>query len=449
MAMEVRDKEAQLQAEIAELKQRLASQPHTTHEPHTHGHARKRPSAVTLILLGLLLAAVVVGAFFGGYLPHEKRQTELVADAKSDSETAPLVNVTAVERSSGKSDLVLPGSIQAITEAPVLARATGYVKTRLVDIGDRVKEGQLLAEIDAPEIDQQVKQAKATVDQVNASLEQANANLIQGKTNEQLYKTTADRWNSLVAKGAVSKQDNDTYQAQYVAQVATVQSLEKAVNVAKSNIGAAEANLERLTDMLSYVKVKAPFAGVITQRNVDVGALVNEGNTLLYRIAQTDKLRIYVNVPQSDSNAVHVGLPAKLTISDLPSKIFVGIVTRTASSLDPSSRTLLAEVQVVNTPGLLMPGMYAQVEFSTPRAEPPLLIKGDALVVRSNGPQVAIVQPDKTVHFQVVTLGRDYGDRIEVLSGLKAGDRLVVNPGDNIQEHAKVNPVLLAATPRK
>jgi RND family efflux transporter MFP subunit len=402
-----------------------------------------------LVVLAVLLVAVVVGAFFGGYLPHEKRQTELVAEAKSDSETAPLVNVTEVERSSGKSDLVLPGSIQAITEAPVLARATGYIKTRLVDIGDRVKAGQLLAEIDAPEIDQQVRQARASVDQANASLEQANANLIQGKTNEQLYKTTADRWNSLVAKGAVSKQDNDTYQAQYIAQVATVQALEKAVNVAKSNIGAAEANLERLTDMLGYVKVKAPFAGVITQRNVDVGALVNEGNTLLYRIAQTDKLRIYVNVPQSDSNAVHVGLPAKLTISDLPSKIFVGVVTRTANSLDPSSRTLLAEVQVVNTAGLLMPGMYAQVEFSTPRAEPPLLIKGDALVVRSNGPQVAIVEPDKTVHFQVVALGRDYGDRIEVLSGLKAGDRLVVNPGDNIQEHVKVNPVLLASTPKK
>ena len=145
---------------------------------------------------------------------------------------------------------------------------------------------------------------------------------------------------------------------------------------------------------------------------------------------------------------MHVGQPAKLSISDLPSKVFSGTVTRTANSLDPSSRTLLAEVQVANTAGLLMPGMYAQVDFTTPRAEPPLLIKGDALVVRSNGPQVAIVEPDKTVHFQLVTLGRDYGDRIEVLSGLQAGDRLVVNPGDNIQEHAKVNPVLLAA-PKK
>ena len=143
--------------------------------------------------------------------------------------------------------------------------------------------------------------------------------------------------------------------------------------------------------MQGYVNVRAPFAGVITQRNVDVGALVNEGNTLLYRIAQTDRLRIYVNVPQADATAVHVGRPAKLTITDLPAHRFLGTVTRTASSLDPTTRTLLAEVQVPNQQGLLLPGMYAQVDFTTPRAEPPLLIKGDALVIRADGPQVAIV----------------------------------------------------------
>ncbi|HZL55670.1 MAG TPA: efflux RND transporter periplasmic adaptor subunit [Bryobacteraceae bacterium] len=440
--------EEQLRAEIEELKQRLAEQhPHHEHQ-HPHGHARRRPATGTLIAIGLLLLVVIVAAFFGGYLPHVKLQTELAAEAKSGSETAPRVNVTAAERSSSKSELILPGNIQAITEAPVLARATGYLKARFADIGDRVKEGQLLAEIDAPELGQQVTQAKASVDQGNAALEQANANLVQARTNEQLYKTTADRWSSLVQKGAVSKQENDTYQAQYRAQVAAAQALDKAVNVAKSNIGATEANLGRLTEMQGYVKVRAPFAGVITQRNVDVGALVNEGSTLLYRIAQTDRLRTYVNVPQSDSTAVHVGQAAKLSIADLPSKVFLGTVTRTANSLDPSSRTLLTEVQVPNAAGLLMPGMYAQVDFTTARAEPPLLIKGDALVVRSNGPQVAIVEPDKTVHFQIVTLGRDYGDKIEILSGLNAGDQLVVNPGDSIQEHARVSPVLLAA-PKK
>lgn len=406
-----------------------------------HGHSHKKPRAGTLILLGLALVCIVVASFFGGYLPHQKRQTELVAEAKTETESAPLVNVTTVEKSSGKSELVLPGNIQAVTEAPVLARATGYIKTRTVDMGDRVKEGQLLAEIDAPELASQVRQAQAAVEQANAGLEQANANLVQGRTNEQLYKTTAERWDKLVSRGAVSRQENDTYQAQYQAQAATVQALEKAVNVAKSNIGVAEANLARLTEMQGYVKVVAPFDGVITQRNVDVGALVNEGNTLLYRISQTGRLRIYVNVPQADAAAVHVGQPAKITISDLPSKVFNGTVTRTANSLDQASRTLLAEVQVPNDAGLLLPGMYAQVDFTTPRAEPPLLIKGDALVVRSNGPQVAIVEPDNTIHFQSVALGRDYGDRIEILSGLTAGQQLAVNPGDNIQEHAKVKPV--------
>ncbi len=440
--------ETELRAEIASLKQRLAAQQQGGHEvPHGHGQARRRPSGVTLFLIALLLIVAAVGAFFAGFLPHQKLQTELVAQAKTDQETAPVVNVTSVERSSGKSELVLPGNIQAITEAPVLSRASGYVKNRLADIGDRVKAGQLLAEIDASELDNQVRQAKASVDQTNASLEQASANLIQGRTNEKLYKTTADRYGNLVQKGAVSRQEYDTYIAQYTAQQATVQAMEKAVNVAKSNVAVAEANLARLTDMQGYLKVRAPFAGVITVRNVDTGALVTEGSTLLFRIAQTDRLRIYINVPQSDATAVRVGQPAKITISDLPSKEFTGTVTRTANALDPSSRTLLAEVQVPNGAAMLMPGMYAQVNFSTPRSEPPLLVRGDALVIRANGPQVAVVMPDQTVHFQTIGLGRDYGDRIEVLSGLKPGQQLVINPGDNIQEHAKVKPVLLAPAP--
>jgi RND family efflux transporter MFP subunit len=448
--MQVRDNaEAQLRAENEELKRRLAALQAGHEHHHGHAHTRKRPAKGVLIAIGLLVIAITVAGFFAGYVPHQKLQNELVADAKSEDAAAPRVNVTVAERSSGKSELVLPGNIQAITEAPVLARASGYIKTRLVDIGDRVKEGQLLATIDAPELDQQVKQATASVEQSKAALEQASANLIQGQTNEKLYKATADRWKSLVQKGAVSKQENDNYQAQYEAQIATVQALEKAVNAAKSNVGAAEANLARLTDMRGYVQVRAPFAGVITQRNVDSGALVNDGSTLLYRIAQTGKLRTYVNVPQADSVAVHVGQPAKLTFSDLPSRVFNGTVTRTANALDPVSRTLLVEVQVDNSAGVLMPGMYANVNFTTPRAEPPIVIKGDALVVRANGPQVAVVQPDQTVHFQIVTLGRDYGDKIEVLSGLKQGDQLVINPGDNIQEHVKVNPVLIAAAAKK
>jgi RND family efflux transporter MFP subunit len=431
--------ETQLLAEIEELKRKLHEKDAV---PHAHGpHRRKRPSAAALWVLGFLTLAIVVAAFFAGYLPQASRQTALAKESAEDSAALPPVNVAVVGQASGKSQLILPGNIQGVTEAPVLARASGYIKTRLVDIGDRVKEGQLLAEIDAAEVDQQVLQAKAAVDQVNSSLDQANANLQQGRTNTEMARLTYERWNSLVQKGAVSRQDADTYKSQYQALGENVQSLEKAVAAAKSNITAAEANLARLSELQGYLKVRAPFAGVITLRNVDTGALVSEGSTLLFRIAQTDRLRTYVNVPQADSTSIRIGQPADLKIPDLPSKTFRGTVTRTANALDPSTRTLLAEVQVANEAALLLPGMYAEVNFTTPRMEPPLLIRADALVVRGDGPHVAVVGGDGVVHFRIVQVGRDYGDTIEILGGLAKGDQVVISPGDVVRENAKVHAI--------
>jgi RND family efflux transporter MFP subunit len=432
--------EERLLAEIEELKRRLHEQ-----NPRASGHGKgRRPSATTLWMLGIAALLILVGAFFAGYLPQASRQTALAKEAREDTVALPPVNVVAVEQAAGKSELVLPGNIQAVTEAPVLARASGYIKTRYADIGDRVKEGQQLADIEAPELDQQVRQAKATVDQVKSSLELAGANLQQGKTNRDIAKLTWERWNALVAKGAVARQDVDTYKAQYDASEANMESLDKAVNVAKSNITAAEANLGRLTEMQGYLKVRAPFAGVITLRNVDTGALVAEGSTLLFRIAQTDRLRTYVNVPQADSTSIRVGQKAELKIPDLPLKTFTGTVTRTANALDPATRTLLAEVQVPNEGGRLLPGMYSEVNFTTPRLEPPLLIRADALVVRGDGPHVAVVGGDDVVHFQAVQVGRDYGDQLEVLGGLAKGDRVVISPGDAVRENVKVRPVLVA-----
>ncbi|HEX4134046.1 MAG TPA: efflux RND transporter periplasmic adaptor subunit [Bryobacteraceae bacterium] len=435
--------EERLLAEIEELKRQL----HAQHRDAGHRHAGPgksgRPSATTLWILGIVASLILVGAFFAGYLPETSRQTALAKDAKEDSTTLPPVNVIAVEQASAKSQLVLPGNIQAVTEAPVLARASGYVKTRYVDIGDRVKEGQLLADIEAPELDQQVRQAKASVEQAKASLDEANANLQQGKTNRDLARVTYERWNALVQKGAVSRQDADTYKSQSEALGQNVQSLEKAVSVAQSNIAAVEANQGRLTDMQGYLKVRAPFAGVITLRNVDTGALVAEGNTLLFRIAQTDRLRTYVNVPQADSTSIRVGQTAQLKIPDLPLKTFIGTVTRTASALDPATRTLLAEVQVPNADGLLLPGMYSQVNFTTPRMEPPLMIRADALVVRADGPKVAVVSDSGVVHFQPVQVGRDYGDQLEILGGLEKGQKVVISPGDVVRENAKVHPILI------
>jgi RND family efflux transporter MFP subunit len=357
-----------------------------------------------------------------------------------------VVNVQRVKRADTMTSLVLPGNIQAVTEAPVLARASGYIKRRYADIGDRVAEGQVLAEIEAPELIQQIRQAKATVDQANSTVQQAEAALQQGRSNENLARVTAQRWENLSKKGVVSRQENDTYQAQWAAQQSNVQALEKAVAAARNNVSAVEANVARLNDLLAYQTVRAPFAGVITLRNVDAGVLVNEGSTLLFRIAQTDRLRTYLNVPQADAGSVRVGQQATLVIPDLPGHGFPGAVTRTANALDPATRTLLVEVQVPNPAALLMPGMYAQVSLSIPRNNPPLLIPGDTLVIRSDGPQVAVVAPGGRVHFARIQLGRDFGDRLEVLSGLEEGQQVVVNPSDAIREGAQVKPVAAPAS---
>ena len=433
--------EAKLLGEIEDLKRRLRDQQRKLESTPAAAHHRRKPSSAILVTIGLVLAVLVVVAFFVGYIPGKERRNSLLNDSKEQGEALASVNVAKVAISPGKSQLVLPGNIQALTEAPVLARASGYLKSRSVDMGDRVKSGQILAEIDALEIGQQVEQAQATLEQMNASLDQANANLIQGRTNEKLAKTTNDRYQSLVKRGAVSRQESDTYQAQFDAQQASTQSLEKAVNVARSNVHVAEANLGRLKDMQGYLQVRAPFDGVVTLRNVEVGALVTEGSTLLFRVAQTGRLRIYLNVPQADSTEVHVGQKSILSIPDLPNRKFDGTVTRTANALDPTSRTLLTEIQVANPNGVLLPGMYAEVDLTVPRKDPPLLIPGDTLVVRADGPQVAIVRADKSVHFQKIALGRDYGEKVEVLSGLEVGQLVIVNPGDRVTEGAKVNPI--------
>jgi RND family efflux transporter MFP subunit len=310
-----------------------------------------------------------------------------------------------------------------------------------VDIGDRVTAGQTLAEIEAPELAQQIRQANAAIDQANQQVQQAEAAVAQGRANMNLARVTRDRYATLASQGVVSRQEKDTYDAQFEAQQANVQALEKAIGAAKSNAAAAEANLARLNELLGYQAVKAPFAGVITVRNIDTGALVNEGNTLLFRIAQTGQLRTYVNVPQSEADEVRPGLRATLSILDLNGRKFSGVIARTANALDPASRTLLTEIHIDNAGGLLLPGMYAQVDLAVPRRNPPLMIAADTLVVRADGPQVAVVKPDGVVHYSRVELGRDLGDRIEALSGVKEGDRLAVNPSDVVREGARVKPV--------
>ena len=389
----------------------------------------------------------MVGAFLAGYGPLQKRRTVIAKEAHEREVALPRVEVIAVGRSTTDSELELPGNVQAISEAPVLARADGYIDKLSADIGDRVGAGQVLAHIAAPELDDQARQIRAALVQAQASLEQSMANYEQGKADAELARVTAARWAKLTTEGIASKQDNDQYQAQYQSKAATMRALEKGIAVQRANLTAAEANVSRLENVAAYRFVKAPFAGVITLRNVDAGALVTTGSTMLFRIAQTGTLRTYVNVPQTHANSVRVGQTARLRVSNLPGKEFAGAVARTANSLDPSNRTLLTEIHVPNPQGLLLPGMYAMVDLMTPRLNAPLLVPSDALLVRAEGTNVAVVGQDDTVHLQKIQVGRDYGDRLEVLSGLHEGDRIIPNPGDSAREGLKVEIVEKEAAP--
>jgi len=430
--------EQQLRQQVEDLKRQLRDRK----EGHSGPPAKRwKPSALAIsaLLVGLIVLFAV--AFFAGYIPLQKREALVRAEAEEQGKDLPHMPVMRVGRSTVQSELKLPGTLQAVTETPILARADGYLKSRYVDIGDRVRAGQPLAEIDAPELDQQIRQSEAAVAQAQASLEQAQASLEQGKANRELARITADRWKTLAAQGVVSQQENDNYQAQLTSQNANVQALDKAVSAQRSNVVASQANLARFQDVQSYRVVKAPFDGVVTVRNVDVGALVSTGTTLLYRIAQTGTLRMYVNVPQGNANSIRPGQTAQLTLSNFPGRRFPGTVARTANALDPTSRTMLVEIGVPNKDGVLFPGMYAEVDLGSARANPPLLVPAQALIVRSDGAQVGIVKPDGTVHLQKVEIGRDYGDRVEIVQGLAEGTIILATPGDAAQEGAKIVPV--------
>jgi RND family efflux transporter MFP subunit len=435
--------EERLREENRELKQRLLAMESSSHSgvPSNVPSTLWRPSRVTISAIFLTAIVVLIVAFFAGYIPVHQRTALVEAEAGERERALPRVEVVQVTRSSVQSDLELPGSIQAVMEAPVLARADGYVKRRMADIGDRVEAGQPLLEIEAPEMDQQIEQAKANVQQMQAALAQAEANYQQGKSDTELARITSERWSSLSVKGVVSRQENDVYQAQYQSRLANLQSLEKAIAAQRGTLAAGQANVARLERLYSYLLVKAPFAGVITLRNVDVGALVNTGSTLLFRIAQTDTLRVYLNVPQTHANSILTGQRAQLTVANLPGRHFEGTVARTANSLDPNSRTMLVEVHVPNPDGALFPGMYAQIDLSSKRVNPPLTVPSDALIMQPGGSTVAVVRPDHTVHLQKIEVGRDYGDRLEVVNGLNEGDTIIPNPADIAREGLKIEPV--------
>ena len=394
--------------------------------------------------MGIIALSVLGGLLAVGIVPRVQRAAELRAAVKDPQSRLLPVSVVVPHPAPPTTDLDLPGNIQAFQETPIYARVDGYLRQRSADIGDRVGQGQVLAEIDTPELDQQVSQAEAALSQARASLAQTEANLQQAKANLELARVSAERWAALLADRAVARQDVDERRSQYDAARASTDAAQANVDATRANVAASAANLQRLRALESFKKVVAPYSGIVTVRTVDRGALITAGSGAasvpLFRIAQIDTLRIYVNVPQTFVRSIAPGQEAKIVVQEFPGRVFAGKVSRDAGSLDATSRTLLTEVLVPNTDSILKPGMYAQVRFSVVGPDPPVLIPATALVIRAEGPQVAVVRADHTVHFRKVELGRDLGTTVEVVSGLKGDERLIVNIPDGLKEGITVRP---------
>jgi len=396
---------------------------------------------VAVIVIALCLAAVYVT----GLIRRHGQQQLLRANAEESSHVVPEVPVAIVRMAPSPLELVFSGTLEPIAEAAIYARTDGYVRRRIADIGDRVVRGQILAEIESPELDQQLHEAEASLRKTRAQLMQVKAQLEQARANAGMAETTAKRWRSLAAEGVVSSQDNEDKQTTFAARKADVLAAEALVSSTGEAIAASEAALERLRQTGAFRQVRAPFAGIVTARDVDVGSLVTAGSSSsvreLYHVAQANPLRVQVNVPQGNVHAIPVGLPCKLEIQEMPGKSFSAHVARTAGALDPATRTMLVEVQAANAGGRLLPGMYANVRFLLPLQNPPLLIPSNAIRTTNEGVRVARVGNDGKVHFQTISVGRDYGTQIEVLEGLKSGDKVVTTVTDELREGSIVKPI--------
>jgi RND family efflux transporter MFP subunit len=365
-----------------------------------------------LVLLVVIALLVVSGVVVRGI--NSRIRAAAIVKQETVEQSVPTVAVIHGKRGSLKDEIVLPGNIQAFVDAPIYARTSGYLKKWYFDIGTRVKAGQLLAEIESPEVDQQLYQGRA-------QLATAQANL-------KLAQLTMDRYQSLLKLDAIDKQSVDNEIGAYEADKATV--------------AAADANVKHLEELVGFEKVTAPFDGVITGRNTDIGQLVNAGNggaaQELFHMAAINKLRVFVSVPQINSQAAVPGVTADLTLIEFPGRKFVGKIARNTNSIDTGTRTLLTEVDIDNTSGLLLPGAFAEVHLRLPAQAAAMIVPVTALIFRAENLRVGIVRDGKA-DLVPVTLGRDFGTEVEVTSGLGAQDAIIVDPPDSLTSGAKVN----------
>jgi RND family efflux transporter MFP subunit len=369
----------------------------------------KRLGFFLVLILALVIVGLVVG---GGILPRLRQQSALKHNTEIAAE--PAVTITHPKRGNPAEEVILPGNIQAFIDTPIYARTSGYLKAWYFDIGAHVNKGQLLAVIESPEVDQQLLQAREDVNTAQANLK--------------LAQITASRYLDLFKSDSVAKQDVDNAVQDAAAKSATVKS--------------AQANVARLEQMVAFEKVYMPFDGVITARNTDIGQLIQAGETgtgspggsgkELFHVAAIDRLRVFVDVPQVYSHAARPGIKADLTLPELPGRRFPGTLVRTADAMDPNTRTLTVEIDVVNTTGLLYPGAYAQVHFKIKSDQVTLIVPASSLLFRSEGLRLPTVVEGNRISLVPVILGRDFGDTVEVVSGLSENAAIVENPPDSL-----------------
>jgi RND family efflux transporter MFP subunit len=379
----------------------------------------------SLWLLGLCVMLPLAGGVAYGAVRHDAQRHQATRTLEQQADLVPTVRVAKARAADSTIKVSLPGTTLAFAAANIFARANGYIETRKVDIGDHVKAGDLLARITAPEQDHQVTQAEATLAQLKSQLQQTMA-------SRDLAQVTFDRDNTLVKKGWVTPQQGDTDRL-------TLDSQNAAIEVTKSNIAAQQAFVNVLKQQQDYQKVVAPFDGIVTQRSVDAGSLVQSGSTLMFSLMQSDVIRTQVYVPQDAAVGVAPGVEAIVHVPEMPDRTFPGKVTRTARAQAPGTRTLLTEVDIPNPDGALTPGMYVTVELHIPRKSPSIIVPADAVVFGSDGLQVA-VDDNGTAHFHKVTVVRDLGTEVEVSDGIKPGDALILRPSVALADGSKVQP---------
>jgi HlyD family secretion protein len=384
---------------------------------------------------------VVVAALGWGAWGHYRTALAATATQQATLAFVPTVQVAIAQRQDGPVPYTLPGTISAFDSATLFARATGYVAERRVDIGSRVKQGDLLLRIAAPDLDQQLAQANATLVQTQASLTQAVAQAQQSRSNVELANVTNGRTSQLADQGWETRQNADNTRLGLAQSRATLNAAEAAIKVAQANLAAQYATVQRLQQLAAYENVTAPFDGVITSRSVDTGDLVSDTNgtgNVLFTLVRDDVVRVQVSVPQSGAIGIRDGLAAKVHVQELPDRVFEGLVARSAVALAQASRTMQSEVDVPNPDGVLRPGLYVTVDIGIPRTAPGVVVPAEAVLFNGKGLRVAVVKDDNTISMQDVTIYRDYGTSVEVRSGLNGGEHVVLSPPADLGQGSRV-----------